>query len=77
VLDEADPSQPPYGIDPQLWEHALGLADDLADRVAGSADEDGDGIVDGEVDEEGEPVFTDDDVRARAANLREVLRPFV
>jgi hypothetical protein len=77
VLEAADPGEPPYGIDAQLWADALGLADDLADRVAGSADEDGDGIVDGEVDEEGEPIFTDDDVRARAASLREVLRPFV
>ncbi len=77
VVDAADPARPPYGVEPVLWQQAVEAANDLADRLAGGGDDDGDGFVDDVVDEEGEPVHTDDDLVARASALRNLLRPFV
>jgi hypothetical protein len=73
----ASPARPPFGVDPAVWVGAIVQADELADRIAGGGDEDGDGLVDGVVDEEGEPVFADDDLVARAATLRDLLRPYI
>ncbi len=77
VVEAADPDRPPYGVEPVLWQQAVVAANDLADRLAGGGDDDGDGFVDDVVDEEGEPVHTDDDLVARAGALRNLLRPFV
>jgi hypothetical protein len=77
VVEAADPERPPYGVEPVLWQQAVVAANDLADRLAGGGDDDGDGFVDDVVDEEGEPVHTDDDLVARAGALRNLLRPFV
>ena len=61
-----------------MWSQAVVQANDLADRLAGGADADGDGFVDDVLDDDGEPVFVVDDVMARAASmLRDLLRPFV
>jgi hypothetical protein len=77
VVEAADPQQPPYGVEPDLWRQALAAANDLADRLAGAGDEDGDGFVDGAVDEEGFPVHIDDDLSGRAGLIRNLLRPYI
>ena len=69
--------RPPFGVEPALWSRAVLDANDLADRLAGKGDDDGDGFADEVLDPDGEPVFVVDDVRARAAALRDLLRPFV
>ena len=76
-VSDATPEQPPFGIEPAVWVSAVVQANDLADRLAGSADEDGDGFVDDVVDDEGQPVAADDDVTDRASMLRDLLRPFI
>ena len=76
-VDDATVERPPFGIEPAVWVSAVVQANDLADRLAGSADSDGDGFVDGAVDDEGEPVAADDDVTDRASMLRDLLRPYI
>ena len=71
VVDAADPARPPYGVEPVLWQQAVEAANDLADRLAGGGDDDGDGFVDDVVDEEGEPVHTDDDLVAAGQRAEE------
>ena len=77
VVEQADPDRPPFGVEPALWSKAVLDANDLADRLAGGGDADGDGFADEVLDPDGEPVFVMDDVRARAGALRDLLRPFV
>jgi hypothetical protein len=38
-LESAEPEQPPYGIDGELWRRVLAAGDDLADAVADDADD--------------------------------------
>jgi hypothetical protein len=35
ALDLADPEAPPFGVAPKLWNDAYGVADELADAIAG------------------------------------------
>jgi len=39
ALDAAEPAQPPFGVDPNLWMQMLELGEDLADAVAEDTDE--------------------------------------
>lgn len=39
ALDAAEPAQPPFGVDPNVWMQALELGEDLADAVADDTDE--------------------------------------
>ena len=39
ALDDAEPSQPPYGVERSIWEEALECGEDLADAVADDTDE--------------------------------------
>lgn len=39
ALDDAEPNQPPYGVERSLWEEALECGEDLADAVADESDE--------------------------------------
>ena len=38
ALDAAEPAQPPFGVDPNLWMQMLELGEDLADAVADDTD---------------------------------------
>ena len=72
MVEAADPDRPPYGVEPvAVAARPSSAANDLADRLAGSGDDDGDGFVDDMVDEEGEPVYAIDDLVARAACAEE------
>jgi hypothetical protein len=39
ALDAAEPAQPPFGFDPNVWMQALEIGEDLADAVAEDTDE--------------------------------------
>lgn len=39
ALGAADPSRPPFGVEPKVWEQAIELGEDLADAVADDTDD--------------------------------------
>jgi hypothetical protein len=42
AIDIAEPSRPPYGVDPRLWQRTCELADELAGALADGDEPDGD-----------------------------------
>lgn len=70
ALALSNPAGPPYGVEPLMWQRVMSLADELAMAETGIDDEADDAT---ETDGEPDPELAQD----VAAELRELLRPFV
>ena len=84
----ADPEHPPYGVQPRIWQRTCALADQLATALVGAGDSAVDANVDG-ADVDGADVDDADDdsdvtdqldfdlATDTAAQLHDLLRPYV